>query len=255
MHNFAVQLEYDGTHFVGSQYQAQGRTVQGEVERAWQRLTGEDQRWTFAGRTDAGVHAQGQVANVRTKTTYSLATVQKAMNALLPPDIAVRDAWEVSTDFHARRSAVQRRYRYTILNQIMPSALLRQRCWHVSTPLALDAMRVAAHHLVGEHDFGAFGVVDHGTTVRNCRLAHCLGREHDGYTLIVIDLVANGFLRHMVRTITATLVAVGRGKLLPGDMQLLLERADRSQVHGMAPAHGLSLMAVQYDAAGAVHTW
>ncbi len=249
MRNIAIQLEYDGTHFVGSQYQAQGRTVQGEAERAWQRLTGEERRWTFAGRTDAGVHAQGQVANVRTITTHSLVTLQKALNALLPPDIVVRAIWEVSAEFHARRSAVERRYRYTILNQVAPAALQRHRWWHVWPPLDLGAMRTAAHYLVGEHDFGSFGVVDHGSTVRNCLWGHCLRQERDGYALIVIDLAANGFLRHMVRTITATLVDVGRGKLAARDVQALLAQADRSRVHSMAPAHGLSLMAVQYGAA------
>ncbi|MBA3946535.1 MAG: tRNA pseudouridine(38-40) synthase TruA [Herpetosiphonaceae bacterium] len=253
MRNIAVQLEYDGTHFVGSQYQAQGRTVQAEVEGAWQRLTGEDRRWTFAGRTDAGVHAQGQVANVCTTTTQTVATVQRALNALLPPDIAVRATWEVSAEFHARRSAVQRRYRYTILNQVAPSALQRYRWWHVWTPLDLGAMREAARYLVGEHDFGSFGVVDQGSTVRRCMLAHCLGQERDGYALVVIDLAANGFLRHMVRTITAILVDVGRGKLVPSDVRPLLERADRSLVQVMAPAHGLSLMAVQYGTAAALN--
>lgn len=204
MRNVVLQLEYDGTHFVGSQSQAQGRTVQDELERAWARLTGEERRWTFAGRTDAGVHAQGQVANVRTETAYPLTTMQRALNALLPPDIAVRKVWEAELAFHARASAVRREYRYTILNEAWPAPLLRATTWQIAAALDVVAMDEAARLLRGQHDFAAFGVVDRGPTVRECFAASCAVHEQGAYRLIAVDLVANGFLRHMVRAVVGS---------------------------------------------------
>ncbi len=244
--NIAAQLAYDGANFVGSQSQRSGRTVQDEVERAWLRLTGEQQRWTFAGRTDAGVHAAGQVANVRTGATHKLGTVQRALNALLPPDIVVRRVWEASDDFHARFSALERRYRYTLLAEPWPVPLLRTTAWHLARPLQVAAMDAAAQHLHGEHDFAAFGVVDQGSTVRRCTAARCWSVEQDGYALIIIEMAANGFLRHMVRALVGTLVEVGLGRRSVAEFAEILASADRRRAGRTAPPQGLSLVAVRY---------
>jgi tRNA pseudouridine38-40 synthase len=152
MRNIALQLEYDGTRLVGSQFQTNGRTVQGELEAAWHRLTGEPTRWNFAGRTDAGVHAQGQVANARTLTRHETATVQRALNALLPDDISVRHAWDVPYEFHARYSAIRRDYRYLLLLERWRSPLLRHRAVHIDDELDVAAMARAVKVLEGVHD-------------------------------------------------------------------------------------------------------
>lgn len=246
MRNIALQLEYDGSALVGSQFQTSGRTVQGELEAAWQRFTGEAIRWNFAGRTDAGVHALGQVANARTTTTQPLETVQRALNALLPDDIGVRQAWDVPYEFHARYSATRRAYRYLLLRERWRSALWRQRAVHVDQPLDLAAMAEAVRVLEGVHDFAAFGSTPDGPTIRECFLAECREVVSDGLRLVAIDLAATGFLRHMVRTIVGTLLLIGRGKLPAARMAQILASRDRAQAGPTAPPHGLYLMSVTY---------
>lgn len=248
MRNIVVQLEYDGTDFVGSQLQANGRTIQGELERAWRRFTNENRRWTFAGRTDAGVHATGQVANIHSETIHPLATIQRALNALLPADMAVRSVQEVAHEFHARFSAVRREYRYTILNERCSSPLLRRTAWHVAMALDVAAMESAAARLQGTHDFAAFGVVDAGPTVRTCFEAACGRVVCDGRQLMHISLAANGFLRHMVRAVVGTLVEVGMGKRSVEEFAAVLQSRDRTEAGPTAPPHGLSLTGVTYPA-------
>lgn len=244
--NIALELEYDGTQLGGSQFQTHGRTVQGELEGAWSRFTGEQIRWNFAGRTDAGVHARGQVANARTATQQPLETVQRALNALLPHDIAVRRAWDVPYEFHARYSAVRREYRYLLLNQRWRSPLLGDRAVHIDQPLDVPAMAQALKALVGVHDFRAFGSTPDGPTVRECFAATCGEISEGGTHLIAIDLAASGFLRHMVRTIVGTLLLIGRGKLVAADMTRILDSRDREEAGPTAPPHGLYLMSVTY---------
>lgn len=246
--NIALRLEYDGTELLGSQFQAQGRTVQGELEAAWHRLTNETIRWTFAGRTDAGVHAAGQVANARTTTRLDVRTVQRALNALLPRDIGVLHAWDVPLEFHARFSAVRRDYRYLLL-AAWHSPLWRQRALLVAQELDIAAMGLAAQALVGVHDFGAFGSVASGSKIRECWEAGCGEVEVFGRSVIAFDIAANGFLRHMVRTVVGTLLLVGSGKLLPSDVQSILQSRDRSRAGPTAPPHGLYLMSVTYPPA------
>jgi len=246
MRNIALQLEYDGTQLVGSQFQTNGRTVQGMLEAAWCRLTGETTRWNFAGRTDAGVHALGQVANVRTSTRHELATVQRALNALLPDDISVRQAWDVPYDFHARYSAIRRDYRYWLLLERWRSPLLRHQAVHIDDVLDVATMARAVKVLEGVHDFAAFGSTPDGPTVRECFLAQCSEHRRDGLRMIAIDLAASGFLRHMVRTIVGTLLLVGRGKLAVEQVAQILDSRDRTQAGPTAPPHGLYLMSVTY---------
>lgn len=242
----ALILEYDGTAFAGSQYQVGARTVQGELERVWRQFTGESVRWTFAGRTDSGVHARGQVAHVRTGCHHSIATVQRALNALLPPDLGVRAAWEAPATFHARFSARQRDYRYLILNGPWPAPLLRLQALHIADVLNVEAMDQAVRWLEGEHDFAAFGSVEQGTTVRNCFRARCRARDEEGRRLVEVELSANGFLRHMVRSIVGTLLLVGRNKITAEDVRTILASRVRAAAGPTAPPHGLYLEAVRY---------
>src|SRR5262249_22460449 len=156
MRNIALRIEYDGTDFVGSQWQNNGRSVQGELEGAWEQLAQEQRRINMAGRTDAGVHARGQVASLRTETHHDLATIQRGLNAILPEDLAVLEAWEVPLDFHARHSATRRDYRYLIDNGRVGSPLLRRHAVHVARRLDGLAMSEALNTLLGTHDFAAF---------------------------------------------------------------------------------------------------
>jgi len=247
MRNVALRIEYDGTDFVGSQWQSNGRSVQAELESAWERLTQERRRIILAGRTDAGVHARGQVANIQTETRHDVATIRRGLNALLPRDVAVLEAWDVSLDFHARHSAIRREYRYLIDNRRVASPLLRRYVVHVPQPLNLDDMSEALRSLLGTHDFAAFaGGPQTGSTVRECFTASCTPVELLGFSLIAIDLAASGFLRHMVRNIIGTLLMVGEGKLTPSGFAAILAGRDRRRVGPTAPAHGLYLMAVSY---------
>ncbi len=246
LRNIALQLEYDGTNLVGSQVQNNGRTVQGELERAWHQFTGEQIRWTFAGRTDAGVHAWGQVANVRTAARHDLATVERALNALLPDDIAVRRVWHVADDFHARFSATRRAYQYLLLVEEHRSALWRHRAWHVRGTLNAANMHHALQVLLGEHDFAAFGSTAEGSTVRRCFVAECHGVEQNGMRMLAIDVQATGFLRHMVRALVGTVVLIGQARLAVEDMARILQSRDRAQAGPTAPPHGLYLMSVTY---------
>lgn len=248
MRNIALQLAYDGTDFVGSQWQNNGRSVQGEVEGAWSRFAQEQKRFVFSGRTDAGVHALGQVANVRTETLHTLATMQRGLNALLPSDVVILEVQEVPFDFHARHSAVQRAYRYLIDNGPVTLPILRHCVLHVSQSLDLIAMQSAVKGLLGQHDFAAFtsSLSAQRSTVRRCYRADCGMIELFGHSFIAVDLVANAFLHHMVRAIIGTLLLVGHGRLSPDDFRNVLASRDRRRAGPTAAAHGLTLMAVGY---------
>jgi tRNA pseudouridine38-40 synthase len=251
MRKIALRLAYDGTDFVGSQWQTNGRSVQGELESAWTQLTQEQQRVVLAGRTDAGVHAQGQVAHVVTATRHAPATIRRALNALLPHDAAVLDAWEVSDAFHARYSARWRKYRYLVdASGQVPLPLLRSCVLHVGYELDTEAVQRALDRLIGEHDFAAFASVQgyDGPTVRCCYQAGCEIVTWFDRPLLAIDMVANGFLRHMVRTIVGTMLLVGQHRLSSDTMGQILESRDRRRAGPTAPAHGLMLLAVGYPA-------
>jgi tRNA pseudouridine38-40 synthase len=201
----------------------------------------------MAGRTDAGVHARGQVANVRTESDLEVATIQRGMTAILPEDVAVLEAWEVPHDFHARHTANRRDYRYLIDNGGVAAPLLRRHAVHVAKPLDVAKMNGAMERLHGTHDFAAFagGPVE-GSTVRTCFRASCEAAEMWEQPLIAIDLVANAFLRHMVRNIVGTLLLVGEGKLSAEDLAAVLASRDRRRAGRTAPAHGLYLISVSY---------
>lgn len=248
MRNLAFRLAYDGTDFVGSQWQSNGRSVQGELEGAWERFAQERVRWMLAGRTDTGVHAQGQVANVRSETRHSLSTIRRGMNALLPEDLVVLEAQEVDADFHARHSAVRRDYRYLIDNAPVALPLLRNYVLHVESPLDYPAMQEALERLLGRHDFAAFASTtpEQGSTVRLCYLANCMLVEAWGRQLVGINLAANAFLHHMVRSIVGTLLLVGHKRMTPEVFAQVLASRDRRRAGPTAPAHALSLQSVTY---------
>ncbi len=242
---FRARVEYDGTDFYGFQVQATERTVQGEIERALEAVTGTGTRVVGAGRTDRGVHARGQVVSFSAVWQHGLSDLHRALNAVLAADVAILELDRAPEGFHPRFSALRRAYRYTILNQQWPSPLERRMAWHVPGELDLDRMVEASRGLIGTQDFGTFGQPPQGeNTVRTVFRA---AWQVDGARLW-FDIEANAFLYRMVRSIVGTLVQVGRGKLLPQEVTSFLRARDRSLVKQVAPAHGLCLMQVDYVA-------
>ena len=238
-------LEYDGSRYVGWQVQPNGPSVQAEVERALATLHHEPRRVTAAGRTDAGVHARGQVASFPEPAPLPLRAYVQGMNALLPPDVAVRAARLEPDGFDARRSARGKRYRYVIENAPIRSPLGRLHAWQHYLPLDPGAMREAAAHLVGRHDFAAFQASDCACrhAVREVRRLEVLG-ERGGRIEVVIE--ATAFVKHMVRNIVGTLVEVGLGRRAAASMPALLEARDRTRAGPTAPPQGLFLEEVFY---------
>ena len=226
--------------------QASGRTVAGEIERALSELFEEPVKITGAGRTDTGVHASGQVISCITSRSFPFERLAIALNSRLPHDISVRDVAVVANGFSARFSARERSYVYAILNRPDRSALLAHRAFHVyRRPLDLDAMRSAASHLIGEHDFRSFcGVLpESGVTVREVRTLAI--DAHDD--LVRVAISADGFVHRMVRTIVGTLVECGLGRRDPASLPHILAALDRRAAGLTAPAHGLYLAGVRYD--------
>jgi tRNA pseudouridine38-40 synthase len=244
--SIAMVIEYDGTRYHGSQVQASALTVQGEIEKALYKLTGENIRIKTASRTDAGVHARGQVVTFRTDTVLPADTFVRALNHFLPDDIAVRSAHEVTGSFDARRHAVSREYRYYMHTSPTRSPLREGFSWRVQGPLDIDAMNRACRLLIGIHDFASFVssplTAREKTTVREINKAEI---THDGEE-IVLEIVARSFLPHQVRTTVGTLVRVGRGELTVDDFRAMLEAGTPGLAGPMAPAGGLCLVRVNY---------
>ncbi len=244
MPNLRVVLEYDGRAFHGWQRQPGLRTVQGVVEAAVSSIAGRPVKVAGAGRTDRGVHALGQVASFTTDRVLPAESWRRALNALLPPDVAAREVKPVPDGFHARRSARGKLYRYRILTGETRSPLEAGRCWHVRHPLDLRAMRRAARALLGRRAFDSFALAGHGrrNTVREIRAIR-LARRGEWLT---IEIEANGFLWGMARAIVGTLVEVGRGKTPAGRIPDILEARNRSAAGPAAPPEGLFLVRVLY---------
>jgi tRNA pseudouridine38-40 synthase len=243
--NFKLIIEYDGSDYHGWQRQARERTIQGTIEWAIGRITGEKVSLIGSGRTDAGVHALGQVANFRSASALPADVVLRALNALLPEDIVVLDCNTVPAGFHARFDAREKTYCYSLLNRSCPAAVGRQYHWHIRHPLNVPAMKVALTHLTGTHDFTSFQGAGSPRphTIRTLSAAHI---ELPGDGRIAITVSANGFLKHMVRNIVGTLVAVGRGRIVPDDVPAIIEARDRAAAPATAPACGLCLLGVRY---------
>jgi tRNA pseudouridine38-40 synthase len=238
-------LEYDGTRYVGWQVQPNGPSIQAEVERALATLHKEPRRVTAAGRTDAGVHAVGQVASFPDPSPLPLTAYVQGMNALLPDDIAVRAATLEPDGFDARRSARGKRYRYRIENGPTRAPLTRLRAWQVFRPLDVAAMRQAATPLVGRHDFSAFRAAD-CTAAHAVREIRRLDLEASGERLDVV-IEATAFLKHMVRNVAGSLVEVGLGRHEPDWTSELLAGRDRTRAGKTAPPQGLFLEEVYYS--------
>ena len=241
----ALLLEYDGTRLAGSQFQVNARTVQGELEAAIGKTTGEAVRCAFAGRTDAGVHARGQVAAFSTASALSPDTIANALNHWLPEDIVVPAAAEVESAFDPRRQAVRRHYRFVIENRRSRPALDRRFVWHVAGHLDVAAMSEAAQLLAGEHDFAAFASALEDPGASTVRRLDCFDVKREG-SQIMLTASGNAFLPHQVRRMTGALVSVGQGKLAPAAYRALLE-GPPSSAGPAAPARGLTLMAVEYE--------
>jgi len=242
----ALLVEYEGTAYGGSQYQKNAPTVQGSLERALGRLTSEPIRVAMAGRTDAGVHARGQVASFKTHSRLALSTVARGANALLPRDIAVRAAREAPEGFDPRRWARRRWYRYRLDLGPQKPALQRNFAWHISAELNLPAMAEAAKALNGRHDFAAFTAPSEAkrtVTERQVFRARFKGRGQGA----TFDIEANAFLPHMVRRIVGTLVEVGLGKLSVDGFAGLVSEAPPGKASKTAPPRGLCLMKVRYE--------
>ncbi len=244
MRTVKLVVAYDGTRYAGWQRQPKAPSIQGELERAVAQVTGEATRVVGAGRTDAGVHALAQVAHFRTSSSLPADRFVGALNHYLPPDIAVRCAVDAPEGFHARRDARWRAYRYLIWNRPGRNPLLLHRALFWEGTLDLDAMREAASYLVGEHDFAALCATGSNPRTTRCTLYRLEVRQHGPF--VVVDAVADRFLRHMVRMIVGTLLEVGSGKRAPASMADLLASRDRQLAGPVVDPGGLYLVRVGY---------
>ena len=239
----AVLLEYDGTAYSGSQYQENGPSIQAELETAIRKLTSEEARAAFAGRTDAGVHALGQVASFETRSRLPQAEFVSGLNHFLPEDIVVRAAKDVVREFDPRRQATGRLYRYRIDNRAVRSPLERNRSWQVGRPLDVAAVQRAARLLEGKHDFAAFAGPHDGRTertLRRCEVTACGGH-------VTVEMEAQAFLPHQVRRTVGPLVEVGLGRIDEKVLAAWLDEARASAAGPAAPSCGLYLVSVAYE--------
>ncbi len=242
--NVKLTVEYDGTNYCGWQVQPNGESIQAALERAVSTFLGASTRITGSGRTDAGVHALGQVANFFTEKEFAPHHLRRGLNALTPLAITIKEVEIVADSFDARRDARSRVYEYRILNRPTPSPFYLNRAWHVHAPLDVGAMREAIACLIGEHDFSSFRAA-------GCDAAHPVRKIYANSLeargeLLIYAVEATAFLRHMVRNIVGTLVEVGQGLRAPQSFKELLEARDRTKAGITAPAHGLYLVEVKY---------
>jgi tRNA pseudouridine38-40 synthase len=250
MRNLKLTLAYDGSEFSGWQVQPDAPTVQGTLASAIGRLTGENVLPQGSGRTDAGVHALGQVASFSTLAPIPAENLVKALNDILPASIRVLEASEASPEFHARKSARAKTYRYRIYRGPICPPILARYVWHYPYPLDQDAMLDAAGLVVGEHDFTSFAAVDperdrEDGAVSNVRRIFSSQWEVQGEEL-AYTVRGRGFLHHMVRNLVGTFILVGKGTLKPEDLTRILEARNRSAAGPTAPASGLYLVSVEY---------
>jgi tRNA pseudouridine38-40 synthase len=245
--NLKLTLQYDGTNYVGWQRQAEGTSIQGLVEDALRPIAGSRVVVHGAGRTDAGVHALGQVATASLDTTLEPTTLARALNAVLPTDVRVLSVEEVPTEFHARFSAVGKAYEYRIVNAPIVSPFIVRYTWHVPQPLDVASMKAAAGGLVGQHDFAAFQAA--GSAVSSTvRVIHSIDWvEGEGHSSpMVMRIAGDGFLRHMVRNIVGTLIEVGLSRWPADRVAEILASGDRARAGPTVPPHGLFLIRVEY---------
>jgi len=243
--NIMITLEYDGTNYSGWQIQKNTpHTIQQILQEALTVINKSPAEITGAGRTDAGVHALGQVANFNLDVSIPVERIPVAINSLLPRDIVCKNAQEVPEDFHARFDARGKKYRYRIYNQLLPSAFLRNYAYHYKHKLDLSIMKKAAGYLVGTHDFKAFQASGSPITdtVRTIYRIEVIKKKPE----IWLEVSGNGFLYNMVRIIAGTLIEAARGNIRLEDLEKILLSRDRKQAGFTAPAHGLTLVEVYY---------
>jgi tRNA pseudouridine38-40 synthase len=245
MRNIRLTLSYDGTDFHGWQTQPRQRTVQETLEQALEQLTRERVHVNASGRTDTGVHAVGQVVNFRTEASFAPKVFVHGLNAHLPPDVVVREAFEAPSSFDANRHAVRKLYRYVIHDAPVPDVFMRRYCCHTRRRLDAAAMARAATPLRGTHDFHSFET-DWPNRASSVRTITHLAVNRMG-DWIWLDVEADGFLYNMVRAIAGTLLNVGRGYWPESQVAAILQAADRTQAGPTAPAQGLFLMRVSYE--------
>jgi tRNA pseudouridine38-40 synthase len=250
MRNLKIVLTYDGSDFSGWQIQPDAPTIQGTLASAIGRVTGEKVLPQGSGRTDAGVHALAQVATFATESPIPAENLRKALNDILPSSIRVLDAAEALPEFHARKSAHAKTYRYRMHRGAVCPPFLARYVWHYPYPLNEDAMRQAANLVIGEHDFTSFAAVDsergrEDETISNVRTISISTWDLAGEELIY-TVRGSGFLHHMVRNLVGTFVLIGKGTLGPEDMTRILAACNRSAAGATAPAAGLYLVGVEY---------
>ena len=239
-------LEFDGTDFCGWQRQARGRSVQLVLEGALSELAGSARKAVAAGRTDAGVHALAMPVSVTMPERWTCSELLRALNAVLPREMAVREVRAVSPGTDARRSALERRYRYEIgIDAAARSPFRSRTAWAIAKPLSQDAMQRAADLLAGEHDFRAFAAVGEPKPHYDCTISEARWQQPDA-TRIRFIVAADRFLHHMVRMLVGTMVDIGLGRRAEGDMARLLERRDNRDTSPPAPAAGLSFLSARY---------
>ena len=245
MRNIKLVLEYDGTNYHGWQKQPNLPTLQGTIEETLAKLTKTPIQIIGAGRTDTGVHAEGQVANFHTDSEIPIVAFQKGLNAVLPRDIVVCSATEVSAEFHARFSATSRRYRYTLLNRGYPSALSRQTSYFFPTEIDVSQTNDLCQMLVGKHNFASFQKVGSDRINPVCEIYEAHWSKKEPY--VYFEIEADSFLRGMVRAITGTILKYIKCRDADTRLRRILEAKDRAAAGMSAPAHGLSLIQVKYN--------
>lgn len=243
--NTKITVEYDGTQYHGWQIQTNCISIQAVLEKAVSTFVGAPTHVNGSGRTDAGVHALGQVANFFTDKDYIPYKILRGLNALTPRDITVKAVEIVDRSFDARRDGRSRLYEYRILNRSTPSPFYRNRAWHIHEPLNVDAMAQAIECLIGEHDFSSFRAA-HCDAPHPVRTIYQTGLDQRG-ELLVFTIEGTAFLRHMVRNIVGTLAEVGRGVRTAGSFAQLLAARDRTKAGYTAPPDGLYLVQVKYE--------
>lgn len=246
MRNIRLRLAYDGTNYHGFQRQpeAHGPTIQGTLETVWAKLVEEEITLVTAGRTDAGVHASGQVVNFRTAARIPEDKIPKAFNSLLPADIRILQAECVPNEFNARWSAKWKRYDYLVDNNSIPDVFKRLYAWHVPIPLNIEQMQAAAKLFEGRHNFKTFAAAGGDSKTFERTIYRCLVLKDNG--LIKVSCVGDGFLYHMVRIIVGTLTDVGLSRIPPQEIPDIIASQERERAAMIAPAHGLTLTYVNY---------
>ncbi len=246
MRNLKLTIEYDGSNYYGWQIQKDKPTIQGKLKEVLEKLLNEDIKLTGASRTDAGVHALGQVANFKTESCFPEDKLKRALNALLPHDISILNVEEVELEFDARRKAKGKKYRYRIFNRDVPSPFEFKRSWFIPYKLDIGKMVEASKFLIGTHDFRSFSKLEREKNIETVRDIHSIEIEKTG-NCIEISFLGRSFLRHMIRVIVATLVEVGKGKMAPEDVNHILKAKDRKLAPFLAEPYGLYLEKVYYE--------